>query len=960
MKKRGMTAILLAGVLFVTGILQGRGDVNAEESATSTRVNLVRTEGTVKVKDSAGKELTQSKNMGIYAGNTVSTNSKSYAWMSLGDKTAAKLDESSSADISASGKELKVSLGKGNLWFNTTGKLDTPVSITTSSAVMGIRGTIGIVNRISDSETIITILEGTVEITYYDAAGNPKTITVRQGQTVEIDRTKGTAQIHPAYMKDVPRFVLKDIAEDNKKDSEKTRFDDNGGGAVISRRIFDASDIDLRGLNDSLATGQLMEDQAKKRFEGTGDFDPVYYAKNNTDVSDKNGSDPGRLWEHYVIFGQYEGRPVNQVHAERLKKQGGSDLSAWEAFDRMIRTSGKGEPEDNGGSNNNSNGEKSSTDSHVKKYTVKVKVAGNEGGSAYADKTKAKKGVKVTLTAIPESDDYVFDRWVVKKGNITLSDEESSTATFKMPAGKVKVTARFTKVTKPEEHAVNVISGEGGTASASEATALNGKVVTLSATPDEGYVFAGWTVISGDVQPESLTDSTSTFVMKNADVTIRADFRAVGTGEQTDNGTHNVSVTADPGGTASAYPTSATKGMTVNLSATAAEGYEFAGWIVTGGDAHIADPMESNTSLTMLDTDVSVRASFSRKTETPEKTYNVTVTATEGGSAQADPTSAVKGTRVTLTATASDGYEFSGWTVAEGGLMLGDDDSATETFTMPESNVVVRANFTKKADNTTVNDKKYAVNVTAGQGGTAAADPASAAKGAVVTLTATASAGYTFTGWTVTGGNVTLSSTTASPATFTMPEEDVAVTANFTAVKSKHTVTVDVPQTAGAAASPGTASADKSEAAEGETITLTATPTAGFVFTGWTVTGGNVTLNSTTASPATFTMPDGDVSITANFEKPKHKVTVTSSNVSWGTATVDKTDAAEGETVTITAISESGYKLNSSTVVEGGVNLTQTPGSWGVMIGNGKKNYTMTFTMGTEDVTIALTFGGDY
>ena len=51
----------------------------------------------------------------------------------------------------------------------------------------------------------------------------------------------------------------------------------------------------------------------------------------------------------------------------------------------------------------------------------------------------------------------------------------------------------------------------------------------------------------------------------------------------------------------------------------------------------------------------------------------------------------------------------------------------------------------------------------------------------------------------------------------------------------------------------------------GQTVTISATPTSGYNFSSWTVNSGGVTLSpNTTTSPATFTMPDNDVAITAN------------------------------------------------------------------------------------------------
>lgn len=73
----------------------------------------------------------------------------------------------------------------------------------------------------------------------------------------------------------------------------------------------------------------------------------------------------------------------------------------------------------------------------------------------------------------------------------------------------------------------------------------------------------------------------------------------------------------------------------------------------------------------------------------------------------------------------------------------------------------------------------YLVNVTFSEGGTASADPTSAAPGEKVTLTAVPDEGYALSEWIVESGDVILSSTSASPATFIMTAEEVNIRADF-------------------------------------------------------------------------------------------------------------------------------------------------------------------------------------
>jgi len=121
--------------------------------------------------------------------------------------------------------------------------------------------------------------------------------------------------------------------------------------------------------------------------------------------------------------------------------------------------------------------------------------------------------------------------------------------------------------------------------------------------------------------------------------------------------------------------------------------------------------------------------------------------------------------------------------------------------------------------------------------------------------------GYTFTGWTVTSGGVTLTDVKNPTTTFSMPANNVVVTANWekdAVVSPDYTVTVKDSH-----ANPtGTGSYKPNT-----TVTIHAGIREGYIFTGWTVTSGGVTLADAKSATTTFTMPANDVVVTANWEE---------------------------------------------------------------------------------------------
>lgn len=144
------------------------------------------------------------------------------------------------------------------------------------------------------------------------------------------------------------------------------------------------------------------------------------------------------------------------------------------------------------------------------------------GGTLSASPVKAEAGAEVTLTATPDAE-YTFNNdWTVTNAEsseaITVTNSK-----FTMPAANVTVSATFTQKT----YAITANTAENGTytvkvGDAEVTSAVKGAKVVLEATPAEGYICDGWTVL--DAEGNSVTVSNNSFYMPASAVTISTSF----------------------------------------------------------------------------------------------------------------------------------------------------------------------------------------------------------------------------------------------------------------------------------------------------------------------------------------------------------------------------------------------------------------------------------------------------
>ena len=308
-------------------------------------------------------------------------------------------------------------------------------------------------------------------------------------------------------------------------------------------------------------------------------------------------------------------------------------------------------------------------------------------------------------------------------------------------------------VITPTTYTVTVSNDGKGTGTATPSTAAAGTMISLTATPNEGYRFKEWQVISGGV---AIKDDK--FLMPNDNVEVKAIFEEDAPPVPTE---FTITVKTDGNGTASASHAKAVVGTEIRLTATPKEGYHFKEWQVISGNVTIKD-----NKFTMPDGNVEVKAIFEKDAPPAPTEFTITVKTDGNGTASASHAKAVVGTEIILTATPKTGYHFKEWQVISGGVTIKDNK-----FLMPSANVEVKAIFEKDAPPAPT---EFTITVTSGDNGTASASHAKAVVGTEITLTATPNKGYHFKEWQVISGGVTI-----KDDKFTMPSANVEVKAIF-------------------------------------------------------------------------------------------------------------------------------------------------------------------------------------
>ncbi|MCD8397953.1 MAG: InlB B-repeat-containing protein [Lachnospiraceae bacterium] len=517
-------------------------------------------------------------------------------------------------------------------------------------------------------------------------------------------------------------------------------------------------------------------------------------------------------------------------------------------------------------------------------------------------------GETVTITAADPDEGYEFAEWVIDaEDDVVITDPSSAETTITMPGTKLTVTATYqeTASTAAEETEESTDAAADGSAdvNAVDGSAETGADNTVNETVSDSSAATVDTQsnTTADVSDTGSSDTSTDVVVVGDAAASTADITYMNLTVNYDTGTDGYAKTENL-----VYA----EGDTVTLTAEDLDGYTFSSWYVASLNVALDDLSQQTVIFTMPSADVTIVASYAADT--------ITVTDT---SASADTTTTTATTDSTATAAAADTTDETDGIVV---IDLTDEATASETAateseTAATESETAAATYAVTVDGTLVGN--YAVGDTV-----TVAQPA-------------ASTGTVFSSWMITNdAAITLTAAGDGTWTFTMPEGEVTLSAIFDV--ATHTVTV-VSGTTGSGATTGTFE-------YGSTVSIAAEEAPdGMEFDHWSSTGSvEVTFANETSATTTFTMPDGDVEVTAVYVSLPNTYTVKVSN---GLLDGSYTEHSyeEGTQVTVTAnASASGEEFSGWTVNDGAYDL-----------GDDATSSTVTVTV-TEDMTFVANYEG--
>jgi len=448
-------------------------------------------------------------------------------------------------------------------------------------------------------------------------------------------------------------------------------------------------------------------------------------------------------------------------------------------------------------------------------------------------------GSDATITATPDTG-YSFAGWLGEG----MEDSNSLSTSVSMTQDRI-LTASFT----PREIdryllVISSLPSSAGVTSGAEEYEDESNV-SITATAATGYSFTGWT---GDGITNPNLASTSVFMDQDRNIT--ANFAT---------NFYDLNLSAGEGGTVSdggRFPYNST----ADISATPDMGYSFAGWNGSG----VATPNSSSTTVSMIQ-DRYISASFSINS------YILNLSSGTGGSVSGAGTYTY-GSIINISATPKTGYSFTGWT----GSGISDFGSTSTSVSITQDRNI----------SATFSINSYLLSLSSGDGGSVSGS-GSFLYGTSADINATPNTGYSFAGWS--GNGVATPNSISTTVSMT---QNRSISAAF----SLNSYTLALSAGTGGTVSNG------GSYSYGASVTITATPSTGYSFAGWS--GDGVASPSSATSSVSITQ---DRNLTAYFTKDLHTLSISTPE---GGTVNDSGTHEFGSNVGLVAEADTGYAFS--------------------------------------------------
>ena len=301
-----------------------------------------------------------------------------------------------------------------------------------------------------------------------------------------------------------------------------------------------------------------------------------------------------------------------------------------------------------------------------------------EHGTVEAKEKMAFNGQRVTLTSRPD-EDYALSEYIVARADNMEVKVDVSGSSFIMPKFDVMVTAVF----KPS-HKIEIDKDiKHGTVRADRQKAVEGQSVKLEAQGEDDYVLDKYTVYRTGNVKDTIPVNKDVFQMPNFDVTVTATFRTA----------LKVSIDSVANGTISVTDSLVKPGQDVGIIVRPNKGYQLGDLqVVSQKDATESAPVSDDNMFQMLDSDVTVKATFVEATDYYKVQPDTTV---KGGHVLIDQTEATRRETVKLDNAPEPGYQFKEYVIHQVGDTAVKVQPLGNFFTMPDFDVEVSAVFEK-------------------------------------------------------------------------------------------------------------------------------------------------------------------------------------------------------------------------------------------------------------------------